>query len=115
MLESELRKTKILDVIIEVILKMVRFLIVFNLSLDETLIFRFKNQISSVVIDIVDSDGANSLEIIQLIFTHMCAMFTNLLKIDELCSFLQNCNASQTLPTHKLKIYIRILTSLFTV
>ncbi|CAF4156881.1 unnamed protein product [Rotaria magnacalcarata] len=45
---------------------------------DETLLYRFKNQISSLVIDIVDSDGANSLEIIRFIFTHLCAMFTNL-------------------------------------
>ncbi|CAF2819832.1 unnamed protein product [Rotaria sp. Silwood2] len=45
---------------------------------DETLIYRFKNQISSLVIDIDESDEANSLEIIRLIFTYMCVTFTNL-------------------------------------
>ncbi|CAF2986737.1 unnamed protein product [Rotaria sp. Silwood2] len=78
MLQSELKKTKITYVIIKVILKIVRFSIVLNLCLDETLIYRFKNQISSLVIDIDESDEANSLEIIRLIFTYMCVTFTNL-------------------------------------
>ncbi|CAF3716482.1 unnamed protein product [Rotaria socialis] len=45
---------------------------------DESSIYRFKNQISSLIIDIAESDEANSLEIIRFIFTHLCAMFTNL-------------------------------------
>ncbi len=61
----------------EAISKIVRFSIVFNLCLDETLIYRFKNQISSLVIDITESDEADSIEIIRLIFTHICVMFTN--------------------------------------
>jgi hypothetical protein len=63
---------------IDAILKIVRFSIVFNLFLDETLIYRFKRQISSLVIDITESDEADSIEIIRLIFTHICVMFTNL-------------------------------------
>jgi len=62
----------------EAVLKIVRFSIVFNLCLDETLIYRFKNQISSLVIDITESDEADSIEIIRLIFTNICVMFTNL-------------------------------------
>jgi hypothetical protein len=63
---------------IEAILKIVRFSIVFNLCLDETSIYRFKNQISSLVIDITESNDADSIEIIRFIFTHICVMFTNL-------------------------------------
>ena len=55
-----------------------RVSIVFKLCLDETLTYRFKNQISSLVIDITGNDEADSRKMIRLIFTHLCAMFTNL-------------------------------------
>jgi len=62
------------------ILKIVKcfFSILFNLYLDETLILRFKNQITSLVIDINESDYLDSAEILRLIFTRICVMFTNL-------------------------------------
>ncbi|CAF4594078.1 unnamed protein product, partial [Rotaria sp. Silwood2] len=63
---------------IEAILKIVRLSIVINLCLDETLTYRFKNQISSLVIDITGSVEGDSIEIIRFIFTHVCVMFTNL-------------------------------------
>ncbi|CAF2874331.1 unnamed protein product, partial [Rotaria sp. Silwood2] len=44
----------------------------------ETLTYRFKNQISSLVIDITGSVEGDSIEIIRFIFTHVCVMFTNL-------------------------------------
>ncbi|CAF5182095.1 unnamed protein product, partial [Rotaria magnacalcarata] len=37
----------------------------------ETLLYRFKNQISSLAIDITGSDEVDSREIIRLIFTNL--------------------------------------------
>jgi len=56
-----LKKTKTIDVMMEAISKIVRFSIVFNLCLDETLIYRFKNQISSLVIDIITKEEQTAI------------------------------------------------------
>ncbi|CAF2101594.1 unnamed protein product [Rotaria magnacalcarata] len=68
---------------------------------DENLILRFKNQITSLIIDFTKSNERDKAPIIRLIFTFICDVFTNLqcLNFDPSSNLCQQLSFARSPPT----------------
>ncbi|UJR30007.1 hypothetical protein I4U23_017553 [Adineta vaga] len=80
---------------------------------NEYFLYRFKDQISSLIVDITESNEKNSTEIIRFIFTNICIVFTNLRSL-KFASSLNQCQelSFRSFDTSLLRVFSSSLSEL---